>query len=105
MRSILAARAATGCLGSTPGPEHAGIALLEPAGARDAQLEWVAADAGKRVGEVVRDRPLDFADEAQGEVQLLVLLPAEVGAVVHRIDQQVADVLGRSDGDEQAVHG
>ena len=25
--------------------------------------------------------------------------------VVHRVDQQVADGLGRADGDEQAVHG
>ena len=63
------------------------------------------ADAAERVGEVLGDRPLDLADEAQGQVQLLVVLPAEVGAVVHRVDQQVADVLGRADGDEQAVHG
>ena len=62
-------------------------------------------DAAQRAGEIVGDRPVDFANEAQGQVQLLLVLPAEFGAVVHRVDQQVANILGRSDGDEQAVHG
>ena len=62
------------------------------------------ADSVERGGDVVGERPLDLADEAQRQVELLVVLPAEIGAVVHRVDQQVADVLGRADGDEQPVH-
>src|SRR5690348_12248945 len=38
-------------------------------------------------------------------MKLLLVLPANVGTVVHCIDQQIADRLGRPDGYEQAVHG
>ena len=40
------------------------------------------------------ERAFDLADEAQGQVKLLLVLPAEIGAVVHRVDQQVADASG-----------
>src|SRR6476619_4818344 len=80
------------------------MTLLETAGAGDAKGERRGADSTERIGEVVRNRPLDLADEPKGEVQLLVVLPAEVGAVVHRVDEEVADRLGWADGDEQAVH-
>src|SRR6476619_1914372 len=79
------------------------MTLLETAGAGDAKGERRGADSTERVGEVVRNRPLDLADEPKGEVQLLVVLPAEVGAVVHRVDEEVADRLGWADGDEEAV--
>jgi hypothetical protein len=55
--------------------------------------------------QIVRHWPVDFANESQGDVQLLLVLPAEVGAVVHGVDEQVANVLGWPDTDEQAVHG
>ena len=67
-------------------------------------MRTAGADPTERIGEVIGQWPLDLADEAQRQVKLFVVLPAEVGAVVHRIDQQVADRLGRADGDEQAVH-
>ena len=87
-----------------PGPQGSGIARLEPADALDPKLEPAGADLAQGDGDVFRNRPLDLADEAQGQMQLLVLLPAEIGAVVHRVYEQVADRLGGADGDEQAVH-
>src|SRR5690348_11684023 len=86
-------------------PERAGIALLEAADAADAQLERLGADAGERGGEIFGNGALDLADEAQRQVQLLLLLPTELRAIVHRVDQQVTDLLRRANGDEQAVHG
>jgi len=87
------------------GPQGAGIALLEAADAGDAQCESFGADAGERGGKVFADGAFDLTDEPQGEVKLIIVLPAEVGAVVHCVDQQVADGLRRPNGDEQAVHG
>lgn len=85
-------------------PQSTRAALLESAHAGDAELERRRADLPERVGEIVRHRPLDFADEAQGEVQLLVVLPAEIGAFVHRVEEQVADGLRRPKSDEEPVH-
>ena len=57
----------------------------------------------ERRGEVVRRRPLDLADEAQRQVQVLLVDPARALDSLHRVDQPVAHGLGRADGDEQAV--
>jgi hypothetical protein len=38
-------------------------------------------------------------------MEVLVGHPAQLGAVVHCVDEHVADLFGRPDGDEQAVHG
>src|SRR4030095_2318163 len=62
-------------------------------------------NARERAGEIVCNRPLNLTDEAQREVQLLVRLPTKVGAVVHRVDQEIADRFGRADSDGHAVHG
>ena len=86
------------------GPEGASAALLEPADADDPRLKAFGTDVRQRRGKVLGDRAIDFANEAQSQVELLVALPAEVGTIVHRIDQQVADVLGRANGNEEAVH-
>jgi DNA-binding transcriptional regulator YdaS (Cro superfamily)/REP element-mobilizing transposase RayT len=69
---------------------------IDPYSSADAFRGWAA--------RIVRNRAIDLSDEAQGQVQLLLLLPAEVRAVVHCVDQKVADRLGRTDGDKQAVH-
>ena len=61
-------------------------------------------DAGELCGEIIGYGSLDLTDEAQGQVQLLLVLPAEIGAVVHRVDQQVTDRLWWPDGDEEAGH-
>ena len=68
-------------------------------------VERREAQRRQRRGEILGHRPLDLADEAQGQVQLLVVLPAQLGHALHRVEQQVAHGLGRADGDEQAVHG
>ena len=68
-------------------------------------VERLEPHLAQRQREVLGQRPLDLADEAQGQVQLLVVLPAKARHAVHRVEQQVADGLGRADGDEQAVHG
>ena len=67
-------------------------------------LERLEPHLAQRQREILGQWPLDLADEAQGQMQLLVVLPAKAGHAVHRIDQQVAHGLGRADGDEQAVH-
>ncbi len=68
------------------------------------KFQGASADPREGVSEIVRNWPFYFADEAKGQVQLFIVLPAKVGALVHGIDQQAADWLGRSDGDEQTVH-
>src|SRR3954451_15427951 len=85
-------------------PKRARVALFEAADAVDAGGEAPGADAAERSREIVGNGPLDFTDKTQGQMQLLLILPAEFGAVVHCVDQQVADVLWRADRDEQAVH-
>jgi hypothetical protein len=47
---------------------------------------------------------VDLADEAQGQVDLVVGLPARRADPAHRPQQDFADSPGRADGDEQAVH-
>jgi hypothetical protein len=54
--------------------------------------------------DVLGDVTVDLADEAQGEVELLVILPARAGYSLHQVQQRVPDRLGGADGDEQAVH-
>ena len=45
-----------------------------------------------------------YADELQRQCGLLVRLPAEIGSLVHGVEKQVANIFGRANGDEQAVH-
>ena len=85
-------------------PKRARVALLEPADPRNPKLERVAFYPAQRVGEIFGDRAFHLADEAQGEVQLLLVLSAEIGAVVHRVEKKVTNAFGRADGDEQPVH-
>jgi hypothetical protein len=91
-------------LGRDARPKRAAAPLLEPADSAQSDLESRSPNSAERVGEIVGDRPLDFTHEPQGNVELLVILPAEVRAVVHRVDQEVADRFGRPDRDEQPVH-
>ena len=86
------------------GPQGTAVALFEPADAPDSDVERAGANAGQSVGQVIGQGPLDLTHETQREVQLVVVLPAEVGRVVHRVHKEVADMLGRPDCDEQAVH-
>src|SRR4029078_5930176 len=64
-------------------PQGAGVTLLEPTDAGEAEFEGRRGDTAQGVGEVVRYRRLNLAHEAQCQVQLPVRPPAEVRAVVH----------------------
>jgi hypothetical protein len=44
-------------------------------------------DGGERGGEILRERPFDLADEAQGQMKIVLGNPAQFGAVIHCIDQ------------------
>ena len=85
-------------------PQRAGAALFEPADAPDPGVEALGTDVCQSSRKVFCNRSLDLPNEAQGQVQLLLVLPAKVRAVVHCVDQQVPDRLGRANGDEQPVH-
>ena len=61
-------------------------------------------DRAQRGVDVVGAMAVDLADEAQGQVELVVALPARAADPAHRRQQQVADRLGRPYGDEQPVH-
>jgi len=61
-------------------------------------------NSGQCIREIVGDRSLNLAYETQGEVELLIVLPAKIRAIIHCVDQQVADRLGRTDGNEEPVH-
>lgn len=78
--------------------------MIETAETLDAHGQAWRPDASQRIGEVSRDVTVDLADEAQGEVQLGILLPPEIGAIIHRVEQHIADWRGRAERDEQAVH-
>jgi hypothetical protein len=62
-------------------------------------------DGAERGRDVLGLVAVDLADEAQGEVELLVILPARVLDAAHQAEQSFANGAGRADGDEQAVHG
>ncbi len=48
--------------------------------------------------------PFDLADETQGQMKLFVTDPAQGRAVVHGIDQEIANIRRGSDGQEKPVH-
>lgn len=86
------------------GPEGAGVALLEASDALNADLKAIEADAGQRVGQVIRHWTVNLAGKTQRQVQLLVIQPAKVRTVIHCVDEQVADAFRGADGNEQTVH-
>ena len=64
-RSILAASAASGALGSTPA-HNAPLLLCSKRPVPHPQLERTGSHAAQRIGQILGDRSLDLADEAQG---------------------------------------
>ena len=90
------------------GPQHArGIRVREGAGSGEAQDERVAAccGSGERVGEVVEASLGDGPEEGEGDVPLVPVGPADLGAgLAPRLEvrlEVVEDVVGRDDGDEE----
>ena len=60
--------------GSTPA--HSARRCAPRTRRNDSNVERAGADAAERDGDVFRQRPLDLADEAQGQVKLALFLPA-----------------------------
>jgi len=89
-----------------PRPYHTRAAVvLEPAHPGDACGDGRGVEAAERRSDVLGAMMVDLADEAQRQVQLLVVLPAGAGNPMHRGDQQRADGGGRAQGNKQAVRG
>lgn len=92
--------------GLRPDPERVRRALsLEMADALQPSVEGREPDRGQRVRNILRLVAIDFADEAQSEVKLGVILPARPFYAGLQCDRRGALVRGRTDGDEQAMHG
>ena len=87
------------------GPDRLGLAApLERADAVEGDFERRVVDRAQRGVDVAGAVAVDLADEAQGEVELVLALPARAADPAHRAEQERADRGGRPDGDEQAVH-
>lgn len=84
-------------------PKRAAPAMIEAADPADGQLNWWKGDGREYGRKIIGKRPLDFPDEAQCQVQLLVVLPPEIHTF-HYVDQSIADRFGRTNGDEEARH-
>jgi hypothetical protein len=54
--------------------------------------------------DVLRHRPLDRADEAQRQVELVIRLPPRRADAAHRGEQALADRRGRTQCDEKPGH-
>ena len=87
------------------GPKRTAGALFEASNPADPELESVISDSRQRIGEIVRNCCLDFAYETQGQVELIVVLPAKIRAFGHRVDEEIADGFRRAKGDEKTMHG
>lgn len=86
-------------------PERVDHALsIEHAYAGKLYVERGEADGGQHISDIVCAVPVDLADKPQGQMQVVVILPARALHIAH-YRQEVRPVIGRwPDGDEQAVH-
>src|SRR3546814_18180469 len=88
----LSMRLREGVAGLDARPERVDLALaVEAADAGQGDFERRKADMAQRVGQVVGLRAVDFAHEAKGEMQLVVILPARPGDAMHQAEQSDAD--------------
>ena len=85
-------------------PKRASVSPLEFAHSGDPKCKRRAPDTFESGCDIVCNRPLDLADETQRKMKLLVAGPAQRGTVFHRVDEQVSDVFGGPDCDEEPVH-
>jgi hypothetical protein len=67
--------------------------------------ERLVANRAERRGNVFCLMPVDFAQEAQRDMELFVILPARAGNAAHHPQQLFSYGCRRADCDEQAVHG
>ena len=87
------------------GPHGLGqSATVEQSDTAEGDFETRVVDRTQSRVDVAGAVSVDFADEAQGQMELLVTLPACTADPTHGRQKQGADPLGRSYGDEQPVH-
>jgi len=87
-----------------PGPDHVRASvMLEQIDPRDPGQDGGGVQRTECGGDIFGAVMVDFADEAQSQVQLVVDLPARARNAVHRGDQRGADGVRRAQRDEQAV--
>jgi hypothetical protein len=67
-------------------------------------FEWLEVDFTQSGGEVVGAMPIHFADKAQGDMKLRVVLPPRAQDAAHQIEQRPTDFGWRANGDEKAMH-
>lgn len=82
------------------GPKHAARLVIEATDTADRDVEGWAVEARQSDGQVLRHGPLDLADEAQGQVQLVFGLPIDAGKPLHGVDQTIANIFGEWQGNE-----
>ena len=70
-----------------------------------ANLEGTQGDLAERLTQLVEGRMLDLADEADRQMQLVGLHPADGGETDAQPLDLLPDLVGKVDGDEQAWHG
>ena len=87
------------------GPDGVGAAAaVELADAIERGLEGGETDLAERERDILGHAAIDFADEAQGDVELAIILPAGARNAAHQRQQAGADRGGRAEADEQAMH-
>jgi len=91
-------------LGNDTRPQGTTAPLLEAADAGDFEFKRGSADSGQSSVEIVCHGSFDVADKAKRQMELLLALPSKVGALIHGVDEQVADRLRWANGDKQSVH-
>jgi hypothetical protein len=79
-------------------------AAVEQADTAEEDFEARMVDCAQSRMNVAGAMAVDFADEAQGQMDLVVTLPPRTADPAHRRQQQGANPLGRPYGDEQPVH-
>ncbi|KTE05669.1 hypothetical protein ATE71_17935 [Sphingopyxis sp. H115] len=89
-----------------PRPHHMRPSLMvEHVDPGDPGRDTGSVKGAERGGDILGAVPIDLADEAQRQVQLVVVLPACARNTVHRGGQQGANQARRTQRDEQAVGG
>jgi hypothetical protein len=91
-------------VGAHAGPQRARVLATELADARKLELETGRADAQERIVDVVTDVLGHLADEAQGQVELVVMCPASAGDAALQPGEALADGFGQFERDKQPDH-
>ena len=78
--------------------------MREPSHPGERQPRRGCVHRAERGGDVLRHRTIDIADEAEREVELLVVLPTRAGDPAAAFEQRRADGRWWAQGDEQARH-